>query len=237
MYRKPNISFLPLNDYIGKISPPPKPSRKFFPDFMKEMPSQTENFDGDTIKTAARCAPFTDAFISGYTQELHCDVEIRYDGKDGDEDMVKYYWADNTFRPLNTRHEENHAYNLFPHFQNYYHAEFHWISPWEPITPKGWSMMYHHPSNRPDLPFFTMTGIIDTDEWTVHGPVPFIIKEGFEGIIPAGTPIYQMTPIKRQDWVSESRDYDPQFQESMRYRVKKKFGGYRQSVWKRKSFL
>jgi len=237
MFQKPNITFVPLNDFVGKVLPPPKPARKYYPDFMKEMPSEITSLDGNKMKTASRCAPFTDAFMSGYIQELPFDVEIKYNGKERNKDIISYSWADNTFRPMNTRYEEEASPNLFPHFENYYNAEFHWISPWEPITPKGWSVMYHHPSNRPDLPFYTMTGIIDTDMWTVHGPVPFFIKEGFEGIIPAGTPIYQMTLIKRQGWVSESKDYDYGEQESMRYRVRKKFGGYRQSVWQRKSFL
>ena len=33
------------------------------------------------------------------------------------------------------------------------------------------------------------------------GNVPFFIKSGFEGVIPAGTPIAQLIPIKREKWV------------------------------------
>jgi hypothetical protein len=50
------------------------------------------------------------------------------------------------------------------------------------------------------LPFTTLSGIHDTDGGLHEGKIPFYIKSDFEGIIPAGTPIMQLIPIKRDSW-------------------------------------
>ena len=39
--------------------------------------------------------------------------------------------------------------------------------------------------------------------------LPFFLKEGFEGIIPKGTPIAQIMPFKREPWNSEKEDLNP----------------------------
>lgn len=233
---KPNITFHPRSTGDAYRVPAPRPAKEFYPDYLKKMPSTFGTFSD---LTAVRCVPFTDSFTSGYIQELACDVEVTYDGKNGEFDLVSYRWPKGfQYRPVASRSEVDGDPNLFPKFPGFYHADFHWETVWEPRTPPGFSTMFHHPSNRFDLPFHTMTGIIDTDVWTVPGPLPFLIKEGFEGVIPAGTPIYQMTPIKRQDWVSESVEYDEKFVETADYKVRKFFvDGYRKAIWKRKSFI
>lgn len=233
---KTNITFHPGGSFEGVRVPPPRPAKEFYPDYMKKMPNKVVNSIGEEALTAVRCVPFTDSFTSGYIQELACDVEIKNNGKDGDIDLISYKWPGG-YRAMSTRTEDRGEPNLFPKFPGFYNAEFQWNTAWEPKTPPGFSTMYHHPSNRFDLPFQTMTGIIDTDVWTVSGPLPFLIKEGFEGIIPAGTPIYQMTPVKRNSWVSGVEDYDEKFTESMNYKVRRFFfDGYRKAIWQKKSF-
>ena len=219
--------------------PAPKPAAGYFPTWLKSMPNTSVNKDGTIIGNAPKCIPFTDSFITGYIQELYCDVEVLYNGKDHNTgaDVIAYNWA-GSHRPINTRAEEKGMPNVFPKFQGFYDAEFHWMSQWEPQTPAGYSTMYHHPSNRFDLPFHTFTGIIDTDKWQVNGPVPFLIKEGFEGIIPAGTPIYQMTFIKRDEWNSSEGDFDAKSYGRMIHKASRRFnGGYKKEFWERKRYL
>jgi hypothetical protein len=78
--------------------------------------------------------------------------------------------------------------------------------------PKGYSMLVTHPFNRYDLPFTTLTGIMDTDSFdtvtNLGGNVPFYLHKNFEGLIPAGTPIMQLVPIKRESWESKVNDFD-----------------------------
>ena len=202
------------------------------------MPNFTVDENNLKHYTATRCNPFTDSFTTGYTQELYCDVEVTYRGKNPEtnEDIIAYTWA-GPHRPIDTRMERFGDPNLFPKFEGFYKAEFHWFTQWEPKTPPGYSTMYHHPSNRFDLPFHTFTGIIDTDKWPIGGPLPFILKEGFEGVIPAGTPIYQMTFIKRDSWESSEAEFKSKEVGRILHQAKKYFkGGYKREFWEKKHY-
>jgi hypothetical protein len=71
--------------------------------------------------------------------------------------------------------------------------------------------MFCNPANRFDLPFQTITGIVDCDKYPGQVHFPFFLKEGFTGIIPKGTPIVQIIPIKRDSWKREHLKYDKNF--------------------------
>jgi hypothetical protein len=58
-----------------------------------------------------------------------------------------------------------------------------------------------------ELPFTTMSGVVDTDDYELPVNLPFLIKEGFMGIVPKGTPVAQVIPIKREAWTSESMKF------------------------------
>ena len=231
------VNFIPSSEEVEHAIPYPKPSKKFIPDWFRDMPPTLPTVDNAGITgTAKMCMPFLDALVSGYTQELICDIEIKYNGNENGKDIIQYNWA-GPIRPFSTRFEEKQSPQFFPHFEGYYNAEFHWKTQWEPKTPPGYSTFYYHPSNRFDLPFQTFNGIIDTDKWSLSGPLPFLIKKGFEGIIPAGTPIYQMIFIKRDDWESMPSPYDEKFQKSHLYNAKNVFKeGYKKKYWSKKNY-
>jgi len=87
------------------------------------------------------------------------------------------------------------------------------------------------------LPFITHNAIIDTDGWPITGPVPFVIKKGFSGLIPAGTPIYQMLFIKRDNWNSEQGEYDKLYNKKIEFSVRKFLkDGYKKQIWSRKEY-
>jgi hypothetical protein len=233
-----DVIFVPGSKDSEILVESPNPGTKYVPSWFKDMPKEKENiYKTATDKTAKSCMPFLDSFTSGYIQELPCDLEIINNGVDEDgNDLILYRWF-GSVRPCSTRKEEFGAQNVFPNFDGYYNLELHWITNREPKTPKGYSTMYHHPSNRLDLPFHTLTGIIDTDAWSVAGPLPFLIKKGFTGIIPAGTPIYQITFIKRENWVSKKTEYNEDFHKKHIQNIKKIVsGGYKKFYWNRKSF-
>lgn len=232
------VSFVPGSKIAEVVVPYPKPTKKYIPKWFKEMPSELSTLDNRSMdRTAKHCMPFVDSITSGYVQELPCDLEIINHGVDeNNNDIISYKWA-GEIKPCSTRREDTNSRNVFPKFDGYYDIEFHWITNWEPKTPKGYSTMYHHPSNRLDLPFQTLTGIIDTDFWSMSGPLPFLVKKGFSGIIPAGTPIYQITFIKRENWKSNALKYDEIFNKKHFYNVKKVFhSGYKKFYWNKKNF-
>jgi hypothetical protein len=235
---KHSVKFVPATKEIEMAIMPPQPSKKTISNWFKNMPNKLIDLNNEQFNgTAKKCMPFLDSLTSGYTQQLPCDLEIKYDGKAKDgTDLISYRWAGG-IKPMSTRLEEFSAQNSFPHFEGYYNAEFHWVTLWEPKTPAGYSTLYYHPANRFDLPFHTMNGIIDTDKWSISGPLPFLIKDGFEGLIPAGTPIYQMIFIKRDSWQSSLLPHDEKFQRFHSYNVRRfVHDGYKKMYWSRKNY-
>jgi hypothetical protein len=97
--------------------------------------------------------------------------------------------------------------------------------------------MISHPANRFDLPFTTLSGIVDSDTALHEGNLPFFIKEGFEGLIPKGTPIFQIIPFKRENWKSEiDRDISIEANKNAFSAGSVLFGWYKSKVWKRKTY-
>lgn len=232
-----SFEFKPKDEDVANLVPSPKPAKLYMPKWIKD--TKTTHTDSLGYKTPVgplRCMPFIDGLSSGYIQELCCAVEIKNIGKENGEDLISYRYG-GQIKPLSTRKEDNESPLFFPKFDGYYNAEFHWNTMWEPKTPEGYSTLYTHPFNRVDLPFTTLNGIIDTDSWQIHGPLPFLIKEGFEGIIPAGTPIYQIMFIKRSEWNSSEGIFDRNEYEKIKYKAKRHgFDGYKKEFWNIKKF-
>jgi hypothetical protein len=125
--------------------------------------------------------------------------------------------------------------------EGYHEDHFHWWPNWGIELPKGYSLLVLSPINRYDLPFLTVGGIIDSDEYILPGLTPFFIKKGFIGKIPAGTPFVQVIPFKREDWNSEIKFYNQgemikrHKRNTAMYRVRK--GGiYKRFTWKPKKY-
>jgi hypothetical protein len=91
------------------------------------------------------------------------------------------------------------------------------------------------------LPFLTTSGIIDNDKVHFPGSMPFFVREGFTGVIPAGTPFVQMLPFKREDWESEIVIENPaslmksNMENSQKYR-KPDGGIYKNEVWEQRKY-
>jgi hypothetical protein len=73
---------------------------------------------------------------------------------------------------------------------------------WTIETPPGYSLLITHPINRHDLPFMTLTGLIDTDLYKdnfINFPARWR-DPSFRGVLPKGTPVAQCIPVKRELW-------------------------------------
>ena len=80
---------------------------------------------------------------------------------------------------------------------------YKYIHGWTIKTPPGWSCLIAHPFGYSNIPIKTIPGIVDTDVLETEINTPFFIKKDFEGIIEKGTPMFQIIPIKRDNWESE----------------------------------
>jgi hypothetical protein len=86
------------------------------------------------------------------------------------------------------------------------------INFWAMQTEPGISVLFTHPLNRPDLPFATHTGLVDTDGFTdlpVHSPAQWT-DPSFDGVLEKGTPVAHCIPVRREDLDLEIGEMSPQ---------------------------
>lgn len=145
------------------------------------------------------CMPFFDAISMGYHIVLTSDVNITFE--DGHFDY--------RFPVMDVMGHRDKKPNVEVS-DDFMPIEFIWKMLWTPKTPKGYSCLITHPMNRYDLPFQTLSGVIDSDIFyhSANGSLPFYIKKGFSGVIKKGTPIAQVIPFKRDNWKKSVVEYD-----------------------------
>jgi len=229
------ISFIPSSKEISLFASQPKPAKNYLPDWYKK----SERFDKENISFAQdgsiinsvlkQCVPFLDSMTSGYIQELWTDLYI----EKIDENKFSYYYSSGP-DPMGIR-----DCLRIPAPNNFYQQEMFWRIPWIPKTPKNYSLLFVHPLNRTDLPFLTTSGIQDSDMFyhVPFGNYPFLLDKNFSGIIPKGTPMYQIIPIRRDSWNSKIKKFD---EDEMIKRYKKFrinfWGTYRKMFWVKKTY-
>ena len=210
---------------------PLKTSKSFVPDWYKKA-SRTFNGDLSLLKqnkTFKYCTPFLDAIISGYMLETQCDIEVI---KDGDHSIMNWVHTDQP-QIIGTRDKE--VLSTFERGSGYTLDNFYWGVHIGFKTPPGYSLLVTHPLNRNDLPFSTLSGVIDADEGIHGGRMPFFLKKDFEGIIPAGTPYAQIIPFKRDNWKSKKNDKLGSTLLLHSYKsATRLLGWYKQEIWKKK---
>jgi hypothetical protein len=228
-----SISFVPTSFETVHFVPPPKPARNYTPDWIKRMPMFHNNEmkitpSGQANLTAKMCQPFMDTYNFGYIQETWCDIYIEMDSLGN----RKYFFSGN---PEIMSMGRNSKYQISDAFDP---DEFLWKVQWSPRLPKGYSTLYVHPLNQDDLPFRTLSGIVDSDKhfFEQTGNHPFFIKKDFEGLIPRGTPMFQIIPFKRDNWTSESEEFDVSLEKRKNFLRSKFWGVYKNNSWTKKTF-
>jgi hypothetical protein len=197
-----NIKFVSLYDNALEMFSP-KPASECLPDWYKLQQSYTNNKkeidqDGKTNATIKKCIPVFDAITSGYIIFTSIDIKVSIKNN-----AFYYQWPsgfskDLIITPPIEFHDKGQV-DKYPLFQKETSVP-KFINPWSIQTPKGYSVLFITPMHR-DLPFEIVPGIIDTDRYSSANNFPFILKDPkWTGIIPAGTPIAQIIPFKRESW-------------------------------------
>lgn len=195
------------NEYV------PEPSKNIIPEWFssadkyKKMPNGLyelgfvfKNGKQEVERTLSwkSCPALLDAVISGYLLRTPIDIKIdRVDGKPSISNIedCSYFCSMRGYQ------------DGLPTPDGYEDLQLQWITNWVPNVPSGYTTMWTHPLNRFDLPFFSMSGFVDTESYMQRGKLPFFIKKGFEGTIPAGTPFIQIFPIKNENWEMDLKIY------------------------------
>lgn len=173
----------------------PIPATKNIPQWYKEMvTTQTPGttFDIQKTPTIKKCMPVFDAMTAGYLICLHTDIHIGQ----GDEGPT-ISWSTNKGDLI--------AWHFKEQVENYRELKIDnpppkYINPWLIKTEKGYSVLIIPPMHRPKTGIRILEGVVDTDAYTDNINFPFMVDEGFEGVIEAGTPIAQIIPFKRDNF-------------------------------------
>jgi hypothetical protein len=200
--------------------PKPTPAYKQVPNWYREMPGVEEK-----VMTVKKCVPFLDAMTSGYI--LYSPVDVHFDG-------VRF--SELSKVPVVSMHHKEQTFGL-PTPLGFSSQPYKWENFFTLTTPKGYSTMFVHPTNRYDLPFTSISGVVDTDAHPVPVNFPFFLKEGFKGVIPAGTPIIQAIPFKRENWAYQVEDTVPPKENINVHKMHNPpFGFYKKHWWSRKTY-
>jgi hypothetical protein len=237
VYKMKKIKFIPQVKNAELVGIPPQPSNKFIPDWYKGIHPFTNNAtkismpmgeQGPNI-TIKRCVPFLDAMTAGYMAVTDDDINIEYSNGGplmrwrSDGEMITFHSPE--------------QYNGLPIPDGYAYMVAKWHNEWGIELPDGFSALFTHPSNRLDLPFYTLTGLVDCDKYNLPVHFPFILKKEFEGVIPSGTPVAQIIPIKRESWSSDIEKYNEEKSYIKRRTFFRTFSAsYKKNYWTKKSY-
>ena len=171
------------------------------PSWYKELPHKKILRVGDKVEdlTVKRCIPVLDAVTAGYYLVTTKDITIKYDKKKGWSDFKGNF---NPEKPEISMHPASQVGDM-PFSDEFSKYAYKWSNPYTIKTPTGYSVLFSHPLNAPYLPFYTLSGVVDTDTYFQPVLFPFLAKNNFSGVIPAGTPIVQIIPFRRDSWKHE----------------------------------
>ena len=145
---------------------------------------------GQDVRTVKQCPPFVDAMSHGFIMPLPCDVNVSDGVLSWDWDHPALSVESHPRSPLSF-HVPAQATGT-PFFSPDV-AIVKFNSFWTIELEPGYSLFATHPINRADLPFRTLTGLVDSDRFTDVGvlfPAQWVDPE-FEGVLPRGTPVAQ----------------------------------------------
>jgi hypothetical protein len=229
------INFIPSDELTENIIDHPIPSKSVLPDWYKKLHFKNNknnlwrNPDGSSNLTIKGCVPVFDTLTSGYIITLPCDVYVN-----NNQEYVSRFMWEVSWDVVGTHDKFQYGEMKIP--DGFEEHPYRWNTKWNIKTPNGYSLLFLHPQYRFDLPFITLTGIVDTDIYELPLNLPFLIKEGFEGMISKGTPIAQVIPIKRDNWKSNIE----KFSKSQKYAIDKLKSiierSYKKTVWSKKTY-
>jgi hypothetical protein len=151
--------------------------------------------EDDTVK---RCPPFLDAMTCGFMIPLFCDLAVKAGEFTWDAELPAGV-AGYPRAPIGF-HDAAQVTGTPLFDPDRFLIKFHNL--WTIAAPEGWALLITHPLNRFDLPFTTLTGLVDCDRYIdafIHFPALWR-DQAFTGVLPRGTPIAQCIPVKRESW-------------------------------------
>ena len=203
------VTFINTLPKMKNVFPRPEPAYKNIPDWYKKLES-FYNVDATPINghqniTAKRCLAFLDILSSGYILKAPFDIYI--DTTEGKE----IFEIPKLLKPLveigskefvgshNMNQVQGYPFDKDQYIDFLFRINMIWVVKTQP----GYSTLYLPLQHHELSPLFPISAIIDSDEYPSNGLMSFLVKKDFKGFINKGTPLMQVVPFKRQDFVSE----------------------------------
>jgi hypothetical protein len=185
---------------LENLLPRPIPAVLGLPDWYKAMPQKAFSpTEGDQALTVKKCPPFVDAMTYGFLIPLAVDLKVEDGEFSWNFDLPAGVVGEYPHSPIGFHDSSQIAGTPFFDDDRFV---IKFINFWTIEAPKGYSLLFTHPVNRTDLPFTTLTGLVDCD--TFHdSPVNFPARwhqPDFNGVLLKGTPVAQCLPVKRENW-------------------------------------
>jgi len=210
----------------------PTPASRVLPDWYKNTPEYVNGerliVDGKTPHTIKKCIPVFDAMTAGYIIKTYVDVQVTQ--RDG---FPYYEWPNHgaiSFHPVEQA-PEHPGKNGAPYPK--------WSNPWGIKTPRGYSCLFIPPMHNPNGIFKVLPGVVDTDSYYAPVNFPFTLDDvSWEGLIPAGTPMVQVIPFKRDQFhmaIGGKKEFIEQNRTVSRLRSLW-FNSYKRQFWTRKEY-
>jgi hypothetical protein len=185
---------------LESVLPRPIPAVLGLPDWFKSLPAKAFNATmGKETETVKKCPPFIDAMTYGFLILLPIDLKVQDGEFTWDFDVPDGVVSEYSHSPIGFHDSSQIAGTPF-FDEDRFIIKFNNF--WTIEAPPGYSLLFTHPVNRTDLPFTTLTGLVDCD--TFHDtPLNFPARwhdTGFNGVVAKGTPVAQCLPVKRESW-------------------------------------
>jgi len=182
---------------LSEHLPRPIPARSALPGWLRAMPANARSeIHGRDIRTVKQCPPFVDAMAYGVMILLPCDVIIDRGAFSWDWDIPEPATSGHPRAPLSFHVPAQFADTpLAKDGQAAIKFNSFWTIELEP----EWSLFATHPINRDDLPFRTISGLVDADRFHDGGiNFPAIwTRPDFCGVLRKGTPVAQVFAVPR----------------------------------------
>jgi hypothetical protein len=176
------------------------------------MPSEVDapSLGGEAVRTLKHCPPVIDALCTGVIIPLATDLHVS-DGEiawDWDPPILEDALISRAPVGLHVPEQASGA-----PFRLATDAVVKFMNFWTLEVPEGWSLLFTHPLNREDLPFRSLSGVVDGDlfrDGYVHFPALWT-DPSFEGTLAKGTPVAQVLAFPRGGQgleIAEMSDHD-----------------------------
>lgn len=187
---------------LESVLPRPIPAVQGIPEWFRTMPQRAFSAvsQGEQL-TLKKCPPFIDAMTYGFLIPLVTDVRVENGMFTWDREIPAGSLMTSAHSPIDFH--DNSQVTGSPFFEtDQVLLKFNGF--WTIELPPGYSLLIAHPVNRPDLPFETLSGMVDADRYRdnfINFPARWRDHD-FNGVLPKGTPLAQCIPIKRDEWTA-----------------------------------